>query len=70
MLLVIPKPLINVTPWLKIFSINVREALFLLVVIKSSSVVNLKLVQKFVPIKDPIDSSILNLFFLVLLTTF
>jgi hypothetical protein len=32
-------------------------------------VVNLKLVQKSVPIKDPIESSVLNLFFLVLLTT-
>jgi hypothetical protein len=29
------------------FSSNVRKALFMLVVIKSSSVVNLKLVQKF-----------------------
>jgi hypothetical protein len=45
------------------FSSNVRKALFMLVVIKSSYVVNLKLVQKFVPIKDPIDSSILSLFF-------
>jgi hypothetical protein len=32
-------------------------------------VVNLKLVQRVVPIKDQIDSSILNLFSMVLLTT-
>jgi hypothetical protein len=46
------------------FDINVRKALFMLVVINP-----VLWSENFVPIKDPIDFSILNLFFLVLLTT-
>jgi hypothetical protein len=62
--LVILKTLVNVMPELNIsISSNVRKALFMLVVI------NQVLCSKnFVSIEDPIDSSILNLFFLVLLT--
>jgi hypothetical protein len=57
--LVILKPLINVMPGLNIsFSNNVRKALFMLVVI--SQVLWSK---NLMPIKDPIDSSVLNLFF-------
>jgi hypothetical protein len=46
--------------WIKyLFSGNVRRALFVLVVISQ-----VLWSENFVPIKDPIDSSILNLFFL------
>jgi hypothetical protein len=53
------------------FRSDLSKVVFVLVVIKSSSVMNLKLDQKkiLVPIKDPIESSVLNSFFLVLLTT-
>jgi hypothetical protein len=55
--------LINVMPELNIsFSSNVREALSMLVVINQDPCST-----NFVPVKDPIDSSILNLFFSVLL---
>jgi hypothetical protein len=46
------------------FSNNVRKALFMLVVINQ-----VLFSMNFVPFKDPIDSSILNLFFSILLKT-
>jgi hypothetical protein len=56
------KTLIDVMPGLDIsFSSNVRKALFMLVVINQ-----VPRSTNLVPIKDPIDSSILNLFFSVL----
>jgi hypothetical protein len=59
------KTLIDVMPGLNIsFSSNVRKALFMLVVISQ-----VLWSDNLVPIKDPIESSILNLFFSVLLKT-
>jgi hypothetical protein len=63
--LVILKTLVNVLPWLNISSCsNVRKALFMLVVINQVLCSTI-----FVSIKDSIDSSVLNLFFSVLLKT-
>jgi hypothetical protein len=63
--MVILETLIDVMPGLNIsFSSNVCKALFML-----DEINQVMWSENFVPIKAPIKSSVLNLFFLVLLTT-